>query len=156
MHIAIGYGPRQIEFAGIWQFKGWRIKQYTIAYGDQAERCAPLLATARTHAAGVLPPVNDAPGWHGVGFMGAHAGRDADFIFIDWWSHENELHHVAWIARRDDPVTGLRMIDGSGPIACVWDLAIIAFERQAWIDHVLRPRATSADAYLAMTFEGAT
>ena len=35
------------------------------------------------------------------------------------------------------------------PVACVWDLAVMAFEREAWIEFVLKPAEPDIDAYLA-------
>jgi hypothetical protein len=62
---------------------------------------------------------------------------------------ENELHHqvfVSPVARPD----ALRCVTGTGLSACVWDLRLQSFERDAWVAHVLR-RAPEPDfdSYLA-------
>lgn len=66
---------------------------------------------------------------YGVGFVGVHDGRGAIFIFIDFWTAENELRHHVYIASKDQP-TPLEYKTPSGLMACVWDLAVIGFERQ--------------------------
>ena len=38
----------------------------------------------------------------------------------------------------------------TGPAACVWDLRVIGFERDAWLSKVLRnPSGPDIDAYLS-------
>lgn len=44
-------------------------------------------------------------GCYGVGFLGVHDGRGADFVFIDWWAEENELHHHLYMASHNQPVS---------------------------------------------------
>ena len=41
------------------------------------------------------------------------------------------------------------------PIACVWDLSVIAHEREAWIRHMLaKPSGVDAEGYLGDAFSG--
>ena len=40
-------------------------------------------------------------------------------------------------------------------VACVWDLAVIGFEREAWLEAVLsNPRGPDVEAYLARRLSG--
>jgi hypothetical protein len=41
----------------------------------------------------------------GVGFLGVHGGRGADFVCIDWWAEENESHHHVYMASHNQPVS---------------------------------------------------
>jgi hypothetical protein len=146
------YGRRQIRMLQLWHGAGWRLKLYGIAWGRDAP--APSLAhVAKQLAAGILPHPPQAEGRYGVGFIGVHQGRGADLVFVDWWSHENELQHHVWVTR-DGGDGELEYATGSGLAACVWDLAVIGFERQAWIDHVLAARVPDLDAYLAAALDG--
>ena len=85
---------------------------------------------------------------YSVGFLGVHDGRTANFVFVDWWADENELHHHVYVSPADAPAR-LEHATPTGLAACVWDLRVMAFERQAWLDTVLK-RAGGAgfDAYL--------
>ncbi len=76
-----------------------------------------------------------------------------NFVFLDWWEHENELHHHVFFSPGDRPKE-LRPATSDDPIACVWDLRVIAHERQVWIRHVLAPETLDFDAYLADTLNG--
>ena len=84
-----------------------------------------------------------------VGFLGIHDGRTSNFVFVDWWADENELHHHVFISPPDKPAELLDMT-ATGPTACVWDLRGIGFERDAWVSTVLRNAGgPDIDAYLA-------
>ena len=54
-----------------------------------------------------------------------------------------------WKALANDPAT-LSPAASADSSVCVWDLRLQAFEREAWIKHVLRkPDAPDFDGYLA-------
>lgn len=128
------YRTRRIRCTGALETEGWRLKVYEAAY--HGDRPRPELVEASTSLAGRLPQPPDADGRYGVGFLCAHDGRGGCYAFIDWWADENELHHLIYTAPADRPGE-LQPVPPGGPTACVWDLAIIAFERQAWLDAVL-------------------
>ena len=141
------YRPRPIRFVELWQVGNWRIKTYGIAAGRPSPR-SELMAAAKAAAGDRLNAADNQARHYGVGFLGVHDGRTSNFVFIDWWADENELHHHVYVSPTDDPAK-LRYTTPSGVIACVWDLRLMAFERQAWLDAVLNnPRGPSVDEYL--------
>ena len=88
----------------------------------------------------------DQDGAHGVGFLGVHEGRDANFVFVDWWAGENELRHHVYRSSTQNPAQ-LEYVSGVG--GGVWDLQLVWFERNAWVEKVLaNPRGPDLDAYL--------
>lgn len=133
MAVITAYRPRPITFVDLLELDGWRIKLYGAAYERPAPR-PELLAATRDLIDRVLPRPADGDGRYAVGFACSHDGRDGCFSFVDWWAHENELHYQIHV--RDRPET-LAPAPPEALTACVWDLAIIAFERQAWLDAVL-------------------
>jgi hypothetical protein len=107
-----------------------RLKRYAIAYEGE--------------------PVFDAPldGISGVGFAICHRGRGAEYLVVGTWQNENELPLRVWT--RDFGAAGwTRRTDDAG--ACVWDLEVIAFERDAYVAHVLEGARGDLDGYLAAT-----
>src|SRR6266852_4886406 len=78
----------------------WRMKLYGIACGGELPR-AGLLAAAKKIAREQLSKetVNN----YGAGFIGVHDGRDAAFVFVDFWGNENELFHRVFLSRDNDP-----------------------------------------------------
>lgn len=147
------YAARAVRFLEQWDEAGWRMKVYGIAYLDGGPRCE-LVDAALDLARGCLPRPATGYGRYGVGFMGVHEGRGANLVFVDWWADGNELHHHVFTTSAGWPLD-FRDATGSGLAACVWDLAVIGFERQAWISSVLvDPVESGLDAYLACWFEG--
>ncbi len=142
------YATRPIRFLELWQESGWRLKVYGIAYGRPAPR-PELLDAAKALARSRLRESAEGKPHYGVGFVGIHDGRGAIFIFVDFWSDENELHHHVYVAPSDQPER-LEYVTPSGLTACVWDLRVLCFERQAWIEAVLaNPAGPDLDKYLS-------
>ncbi|MDT7540667.1 MAG: hypothetical protein QOE33_571 [Acidobacteriota bacterium] len=130
------YQPRPIRFLEEWRDAGWRLKVYGIAYKSERPR-AELIEAAKRIARERLPQPAVAESRYGVGFVGVHDGRNANFIFIDWWADENELHHHVYTSGSDE----LEKFDYATPTglsACVWDLRVQSFERDAWVEEVLK------------------
>ena len=153
MHLAEPYRTRTIGPLGIEARDGWRIKVYGIAYDRKAPR-SELVDAATAVAFEVLPTPPASETRYAVGFLGVHDGRGENFVFVDWWEHENELHHHVFFSPSAEPA-GLRPAVDGDPIACVWDLAVVAHERDAWVRHVLASEAgPDFDAYLADQLSG--
>lgn len=147
---AFSYEPRPVTFLELWRHKGWRMKLYGIAWQRPRPEAA-FVERAREIATGVLPDVS---GRYGVGFIGVHQGKTGNFIFVDWWAQENELHHHVFISLPDAPME-FRDQTASGLTACVWDLAVIHHERDAWVEAVMKGGGEEGfDAYLERRLEG--
>ena len=147
MEVQEPYHRRPIRFLELWEESGWRVKVYGISYQRGRPR-AELLNAAKAVAARRLREFSGPQRTYGVGFLGVHDGRDASFVFLDWWADENELHHHVYISPPNHPEK-LEYVTPSGLAGCVWDLKVIGFERQAWIDAVLaNPTGPDLEAYL--------
>lgn len=126
-------------------YAGWRLKRYQIR--DSAADAWP---DAGDFAAGVSlarlalprPALDD--GRCGAGFVVEHAGHGVDYVVLAWWDRENELPLRVFV--REHGGGDWRDARG-GESVCVWDLEVIAFERDAYVDTLLA--GGSADDYLA-------
>ena len=148
-----GYEPRPISDLGTFEHAGWRMKLVGIAYRGARPRDALVEATTKVVPA-ILPQPAVTDVRYGTGFIGIHDGRQACFCFIDWWESENELHHRTLLAPSERPAA-LSEVTGTAFMACAWDLAVIAHERQAWVDTVLaNPQGPDLDAYIACRLRG--
>lgn len=146
------YRPREIRLLELWEPGGWRIKVYGIGAEGRMPPAA-LVDAGKGAASKVLERVASATDHHGVGFLAVHEGRGADVAFLDWWAAENELHHHLWIAEPGRPEF-LRPREPGELVACVWDLEVIGFERDAWVRHVMEhPDAPRWDAYLSAALD---
>ncbi|MGH0029308.1 MAG: isochorismatase [Myxococcota bacterium] len=147
MRLSESYRARPIRFLGLWEIDGWRLKAYGITYaGERPDRV--LVEAARRVAAERLAESGGKTRHYGVGFAGIHQGKTGNFVFVDWWADENELHHHVYVSASETPEE-LRYMTPSGLAACTWDLHLIGHERDAWVRHVLRKSdAPDLDAYL--------
>ena len=137
------YEPRPIRFHGVRPVDGWRFKQYSIAYGAANVDWQDFEpAVLQAEAALPRPALNS--GRPGVGFCIAHRGRTALYLVLAWWDNENELP-VRVFVRGLEPQAGWRPARGSESM-CVWDLQVVAFERDAYVGTVLGPAGGGADA----------
>lgn len=151
MTVSGPHRPRPIRFLGLHtEVAGWRVKLYGIAAEGEFPRRD--LVDAIVAALGPsLPSGGD--GTHGVGFAIAHDAADRCFALIDWFAGENEIHQRMLSAPRRQP-SELTVHPGSA-IGCVWELAVVDFERRAWLEHVLAdPHGPNLDAYLGVHLEG--
>jgi hypothetical protein len=148
IRLAEPYEARSIRLLDLVTLDDWRLKVYGITY--RGERPVQTLVEAAVAVARKrLPSPAITADRYGVGFIGAHDGRGANFVFLDWWANEDELHHQAWLSSKDDPGR-LRPTGPQDFTACTWDLAVIGHERAAWVRHVLaRAEKPNIDAYLA-------
>jgi hypothetical protein len=139
------YGERSFRFIELLNVGDWRMKLYGIAYQREFPR-RELLESAKRVAAETL--VEERANNYKVGFIGAHDGRNACFVFVDFWGNENELFHRVFLSRDNDPqdLSAWKISDSS---VCVWDLRLQSFERDAWIKHILKKSdAPDFDSYL--------
>jgi hypothetical protein len=123
------YEARFFRFIELLSINGWRMKLYGIAWQRELPR-AKLIESAKAIAADQLAR-ETAPNYK-VGFIGVHDGRDACFVFVDFWGNENELFHRVFLSRSNDPA-GLSAAASADSSVCVWDLRLQSFEREAWI-----------------------
>lgn len=128
----------------------WRLKLYSIVYGggeldwDAHDEVWALLADALP-----TPAVTDQR--PGVGFVIAHQGNAVHYLVSGWWDRQNELPFRIWV-RGLEPEDRWRPAEGNESV-CIYDLAVIWYERGAFIETMLAEGAPGVDAYLARRYE---
>jgi len=138
------YSPRLAEFVSEERYGDWRLKLYGLA--DPAKGVRPeLLELTREYAAEHLPAEG-----YGASFAIAH---DAAYpiALVYWWQGVNELHQRAFVGEALDALEPVELT----PAGCVYELAIVEFERRAWIEDVIgNPDGPDLAAYLGRRFDG--
>lgn len=118
---------------------GWHLKVYGIA-PDGALPRENLLRYALAVTADLLPSI-DGTGHtsdgRGLGFLVVHDTPTLCYVLVHWWAERNEVHQRVYSAPAQVPET-LRP-HSSPAIGCVWELAVVDFERRAWLTHILSP-----------------
>ncbi|MFQ5589175.1 MAG: hypothetical protein ACE5F7_10080 [Nitrospiria bacterium] len=135
MHDFEPYIKRSIKFIGQENPKGWRIKIYGIS---QASAPLPedLVSEGIKRVLPHLPQPALTAQRYGLGFLIIHQGTMRNWFLLDWWEKNDILHHRLFSSSLDDPGATTAEKDQS-LIACVHELRVINFEREAWIKTVL-------------------
>ncbi|HET7514709.1 MAG TPA: hypothetical protein VFJ60_07895 [Gaiella sp.] len=93
-----------------------------------------------------------------LGFVILHHCREGfHFLLLCTWQNENELWETVWAKDGDtDPEFHPWPLDGPHrPTFCVWELGVVAHERDAWARFLRSPRDRDARfAYLRDTAGG--
>jgi hypothetical protein len=140
------YQPRHVRFVRREDVDGWRIKLYGIALNGK-EPDPGFVDATRDLAASLLPRPAEADDRYGVAFATAHDAKSAYIALIYWWQSENELHQRIYVSPKKTPISFRQM--ENQPAGCVWELAIVDFERRAWIEDVLaNPSGPDVERYL--------
>ncbi len=148
IHLSEPYKTRPIRFLEVFETNGWKLKVYGIsALHDRPPH--EFVDAIKSVATTILPQPAVMKDRYGVGFLYAHEGRSGGgYASVNWWLNENELHHYQYEAPADrlDDLQPTEKTGGTS--ACAWDLAVIAFERQAWVETVLaNDSGSDLDAY---------
>ena len=142
------YRRRPIRFLELWEEAGWRIKVYSITQAGASLRPELLVVAKETALRWLRQPLAPGRRQYSVGFMSVHEGPSANFVSLDWWADDNELYHQVYLSPADDPCH-LQYVTPTGLASTVWDLRVLCFERQAWVDTVVaNPAGPDFSAYL--------
>jgi ribosomal protein S18 acetylase RimI-like enzyme len=153
-HVFSPYSKRRVRSLPRFEFDDWRLKVYGIT--AEGRHLDPALVNAARAAARLLLPKPGvaAPLRYGAGFLIAHAGLDADFVVVGWWGAQNELLLRVLTSPPGQTRCLEERTNADGSVACVWDMAVLWAEREAWVTHVLRPEGADFEGYLTATLEG--
>ncbi len=144
------YSERTIQFVKVDTHENWRIKVYTITRQNSSID-ALTWVQIKSHLTGWLEKCHayKLPVYQ-IATMIVHAGVDACYVLINWWTGENMLQNYVYIKKDQD--ADFSLYSGDGMTACVWELAVIWHERNAWIKHILmQPEHPQFEQYLLDT-----
>ena len=143
------YQPRRVKSLGVQNIAGFQLKTYAVFRQDDV--FDPVrFERGLKRAVEELPSPPATHARPGAGFVIFHQGATGDYVVLCWWDNQNELPTRVFV--RDG--TG----GGEGQIQwrparlhesfCVWDLAIMWFEREAYIASALTGADNGLEKYL--------
>jgi len=134
------YKPRLVELNQLAKVERWDVKVYTITNRPAFESINVLenalanlpkwLARSRELE---FPTYDQA-------FLIVHEGRDGVWTLINWWTGGEMLKSKTFFTDFDKP-DEFEEVPRDGFMACVWELAVISFERSMWVECVLERSA---------------
>lgn len=146
------YQEREIRKLPVKGTDGVDWKRYLIRYDNSRPADELIGATDRVSSeAGFLESPRPL---HNAGFVIMHAGADMDFVLFGYWVNTNELVLNVYKSPPGRSTELSRADTNRSSIACVWDLAVVCYERDAWVKHILRPPVPDREAYLYDQVEG--
>ena len=143
------YKPRTVAFQGVRTVGRWQVKCTVITVRGRAAHFTDVIDGAWEAAGRLLAAVPEDGRDAGVAHLTIHLSLGGVRLLLDWWSEGDMLRHRGLHAPLDDPSRFTEVAARhDGPF--VWELAVQAHERDAWVRHVLaRPDGPDLPAYLA-------
>jgi nicotinamidase-related amidase len=126
------YLPRKITPLATWKFADWQLKRYGIEFAGTTS-AADIFERAYSRVASWLPPQAITADRPGVGWMLEHRGKTMDYLVVGWWDNENELRIKIWVTEQG------QWREAITESFCVWDMQVMAFERDAFVNTLLQP-----------------
>lgn len=146
------YKTRPIRFMEIYQHQDWRIKIYGISIHNEFVR-AEIIENAKKSLTAWLEKANIYPlDTYQIATLILHEGKEGCFAIINWWIDENMLQQFVYLAPYDN-LSQFCLFSDKGIVTCVWEMAVLWFERSAWVENVLK-KVPNADfeTYLQQHF----
>jgi hypothetical protein len=132
---------------GVHSVAAWRVKLHAVYPTGAAAQPAALEGALR--AARVALPADG----RGVGFVIAHRGPDRFCFVTGWWPRPDALATALHQARPHRPTVPEPM--PAQYVSCVWELPVIAHERDAWMDaYTRRAGRPDVEGYLGQFISG--
>lgn len=134
--IQADYKFRPVRFIELYRHEDWHIKIYSISsLHDVVEphwvsRAKENLTTWLKHSS-TYPLLT-----YQSATLILHEGKEGCFAIICWWIDENMLQLFVYLATYSEPDNFVLFSD-KGMVTCVWEMAVLWFERNAWVQHVL-------------------
>lgn len=138
--------PRSISFLRLLSHEGWQVKLYSIALGARVVDESRFRGGLE-FALDALPDQARNKEREGVAFCILHQGRGIDYTVLAWWDRENEMPLRVFVREEG---ADWRPAQGAESV-CVWDLQVVAFERDRYVETILAEPALPVEAYLART-----
>jgi hypothetical protein len=142
------YARRSVRFLELSERDGWKVKVYGISAKNERPNQA-LVEASKEIAYKRLPLPAVAPNRYGLGVLIVHEGVDANYVLVDWWVNECILQNHVYTSELNDP-SAFEYISPTGMTVCVWELPVLAFERDAWVNNILSSAARpNVEGYLS-------
>ena len=137
MQIKMQYKSRPVRFLEIINHDGWQIKLYSISAKNKLVNTQTIEYVRQYLSEWLNKSFIYTLDTYKVATLILHEGKEGCFAIINWWIDENMLQQFVYLATNDTPPK-FKLYSDKGIITCVWEIAVLWFERNAWVEHVLK------------------
>ncbi|MBL4707384.1 MAG: hypothetical protein JKY48_02965 [Flavobacteriales bacterium] len=127
------YKKRHIHFSGIELQESWKIKYYKIGCEENFQ-ALDYFQYVKSQVPLIL---RQAVKHHHEAFVVVHEASDGIWTIISWWTGVEMLMIQTYFSS-SSILLELIPLKERGALACVWEMAVVSHEREAWIQHVLK------------------
>ena len=131
------YAPRQVIGCGTTRGL-WEAKIYAILSDDWAEDSLPATAMLESAVLQAMETL-DAGSDHPLGFAIFHMADDGIYLLLTRFNNANNLRHTVFSVEHDSEFLQITPLKDPHIIACIWEIRLMMFEADAWIETVLKP-----------------
>ena len=152
----IAFRPRPTRFTKCLNVKGWTFKVYEIVANqlqpDEIKKAQVARMIEEQFVPSIeLPDTKTVWNSRACGFVIVHFGTEAVWLLVDCWVNDI-LHHYLFFAELSS-LTQFKERTEDRSMACVWELAVITHERNAWVQHVMGEGDPDYQAYFADVYD---
>lgn len=145
MQFKSSYKPRYISFLEIHEITDWKVKIYSISTNKATINPSKLKLAKQKLASWLFNCKTSEFKSHEHATLILHQGETDFFAVLTYWLDENMIQICSYKLEGD----AFKLISENGCITCVWELAVIWHERNAWVKHILmQPNEPNFNAYL--------
>ncbi len=143
------YQQRPVRFLEIYQQDDWQIKIYLISTKETFVNSKTIELAKQLLPLWLSNKDNYALDTYNIATLILHQGKEGCFAIINWWIDENMLQNHVYLATNEHP-SEFAIYSDKGIITCVWEMAILWFERNLWIKYVMKkPKNPDFKTYLS-------
>lgn len=130
------YQTRPIRFIEIYKISNWTLKVYSISSKNEYVS-KHYLNNAKKNIKNWLEKSSETNlETYNIATLMLHECKEGCFAIINWWVDENMLQHYVYLTKNEQSEE-FELFSHNGIVTCVWESAVIWFERNAWVKHVL-------------------
>lgn len=134
--ITNAYKSRPIRFIEILEVENWYVKVYSISVFNTYASESKIQKAKKSVGEWLGKATLQSRITYQIATLIIHKCQSECFAIIQWWVDENMLENHVYRAQHDaDPFT---IFEGNNLVTCVWEMAVWWFERNAWIEHILK------------------
>ncbi|HNR20997.1 MAG TPA: hypothetical protein PKN75_11845 [Bacteroidia bacterium] len=146
------FEPRPIRFIELFECDNWKIKCYSISFDSSPVNDTIIHAVKSDLSKWLLESQAYSLPTYKIATLIIHKWSGGHFAVINWWIDKNMMQLFVYLAENKTPLN-FKLYSDKGMVTCVWEMEILWFERNAWVEEVLKKELseTTLGDYLQKT-----